>query len=368
MPAPIRADRVQAAPVDFIWQDRIPRGMISLIAGKPDQGKGLFTALVAAQVSAAGERVLYSAAEDDFGRMTKPRLEAAGADLNNVLLWRFRLPMQMNELAHIVRENDIKLVVMDPINAHLGGGVSRFADNIRQVTEPLTDLVEETGCAVLIVDHTNKRVAKDSTPLDVIGGSGSGLPAAARAAYLLGVDPDDGDKRVLCKAKFNIGLHPKPLSLQLDVEDLQTVGEVPFLEVDQERPEFDWIRMFRDSKNSQGSQVGRPPDKRAAAAEWLTTYLADADEPVASGTVHEDAKQWGMSTKTLRRAADDMGVVKNPPGGGRNCTWDLPDDVKEMMGLLPDDNDGLDGVAAPSDNPTPPDDMDAALADLLGDE
>jgi hypothetical protein len=52
-----------------------------------------------------------------------------------------------------------------------------------------------------------------------------------------------------------------------------------------------------------------------------------------SGKVQEDAKQAGMSVKTLRRAADDMDVVKQPPGGGRNCTWDLPNDVKNLMGL-----------------------------------
>jgi hypothetical protein len=26
-----------------------------------------------------------------------------------------------------------------------------------------------------------------------------------------------------------------------------------------------------------------------------------------------------------------MGVVKNPPGGGPNCTWDLPQDVKDAL-------------------------------------
>jgi hypothetical protein len=70
--------------------------------------------------------------------------------------------------------------------------------------------------------------------------------------------------------------------------------------------------------------VGRPPVRRIAAGEWLTSYLADAGKPVPSGMILQDAKQHGMAPKTLRRAAGDIGVVKQPPGGGRNCTWELP--------------------------------------------
>jgi hypothetical protein len=72
---------------------------------------------------------------------------------------------------------------------------------------------------------------------------------------------------------------------------------------------------------------------RAAAAEWLTNYLAAAAGPVQSGKIMEDAKQFGMALKTLRRAADEMAIVKCPPGGGRNCTWDLPDEIKDLMGV-----------------------------------
>jgi hypothetical protein len=54
-------------------------------------------------------------------------------------------------------------------------------------------------------------------------------------------------------------------------------------------------------------------------------------KPVPAGQVVEDAKQFGYTQKTLRRAAEDMGVIKDPPGGGRNCTWRLPDDVLVAM-------------------------------------
>jgi hypothetical protein len=377
---PIVAQDVEPEVVDWLWHDRNPRSMISVVAGRPDQGKGLFAAVVAADVSRAGGRVLYSAAEDSHGLVTRPRLEAAGADLDNILLWRFALPVNFDEVAEIVADCrsplerrplvecpligpriipnpahqpdpvPVDLIVMDPFASHLSNGISRHSDNVRSVLGPLTDVIETTGTAVLVVEHALKRAPQDGHVLNAIGGAGSGLPAASRTAYVFGVDPDDEDARILAPAKFNIGPKPKALRLEVDTEDLETVGEIPFLAVDQELAAFDPMRLF-ESK-SQPGKVGRPPEKRAAAAEWLTNYLAQAGGPVLSSTIQEHAKHYGMSVKTLRRAADDMGVVKTPPGGGRHCTWDLNDDVKDAMGLAQEaaevgsDQDAVDQLLA----------------------
>ena len=101
------------------------------------------------------------------------------------------------------------------------------------------------------------------------------------------------------------------------------VGEIPFLIV-QGETEFDARKLLGDVEEGTG-KVGRKPDKRAAAAEWLTTYLAQNNgAPVKSGLVIEDAKQNQITTRTLRNAADDMGIIKTPPGGGKNVTWELP--------------------------------------------
>jgi hypothetical protein len=380
MAKPVKAKSVEPELVEYLWENRIPKGMVTVIAGRPDQGKGLLASHIAASVSASGKNVLYSAAEDSHGLMTRPRLEAAGADLDRVLLWRFALPKNQRELNTLIVEEQIALVVMDPFASHLSGGVSRHSDNVRSVLGPLTEQIEATGTSVVIIEHALKRVPSTGHVLNAIGGSGSGAPAAARAAFVFGKDPDDEDKRVLAPAKFNIGAWPKALAFELDVEDLDVVGEVPSLIVDEELQAFDPMRLFL--KPSDKKSTGRPPDKRAAAAEWLTTYLANAGKPVLSGTIQEDAKQYGMSQKTLRRAAEDMSVVKNPPGGGRNCTWWLPDDVLEML-ELPTSKDQDEGEEEKTDPPTqetetdeaqPPQDDDEPklsnddLAALLGED
>lgn len=354
------ASDIEPEAVEWLWRERIPRGMISVVAGRPDQGKGLFAVHVATEVAAAGGKVLYSAAEDSHSLMTVPRLTAGleslvgvtddekatdaavQATLDNILLWRFVLPEQFNELVEIVYDEEIDLIVIDPLASHLGRGVSRHSDKIRTILNPVTELLEATSASLLVIEHALKRVPKSGHPLDAIGGSGSGLPAASRTAFVFGRSPDQDDARVLAPAKFNVGPAPKALQFDLDVADIDVVGEVPFLVVDEELDAFDPMRLF-ESKLKPGP-IGRPSDKRAAAAEWLTTYLA-TNGATLSSAIQEDAKQHGMSIKTLRRAADDMEIVKNPPGGGRNCTWDLPDDVKDMMGLPADEDENDDGDA-----------------------
>jgi hypothetical protein len=83
----------------------------------------------------------------------------------------------------------------------------------------------------------------------------------------------------------------------------------------------------------------------------------------------EDAKQWNMSRKTLERAAADMGVEKT---AGRNSKWDLPDEVKEALGITdqpniddtPEDEPKKASELAPGEK-TQRDVMDDALADLF---
>jgi hypothetical protein len=69
----------------------------------------------------------------------------------------------------------------------------------------------------------------------------------------------------------------------------------------------------------------------------------DAGNPVAVSKIREDAKQYGMSTKTLQRAADDMKVKRIPPGGGPKVKWDLSDDIKKM--LAEDDDAAIEAKA-----------------------
>jgi len=352
---PVRASSVEIKPVIWLWRERVPRKMITIFGGRRDQGKGLGCVHIAAEVSNSTyvgkdgkERpgyVIYSAAEDAHEEMTAPRLKAAGANLDNIDLWRFRLPKDHEKLAKLLLQIDqpreVDLVVMDPIASHLSGNISRHSDNIRTVTEPLTRLLEATGTACIVVEHVLKKVPSSGHPIDAIGGGSSGLIAAARMAFLLGIDPKDDERRFLCCVKHNVRDKPMEIAFEMDLVDVPPAGDMPALMFDEECT-FNPMKFL---VITHGNRVGRPPDKRAAACEWLANYLWEAyykglpalanepaipPGPVLAARAYEDGKQLQISTKTLKRASQDMEIVKDPPTGA-GTKWSLPDELKQLL-------------------------------------
>ena len=325
-----RADKIAPKKIEWLWGDRIPRGMITIVGGKPDQGKGLFCTHVAAQVSnlrlrspRTGKprmgRVLYSAWEDLDDAMTRPRLEAAGANLKNVELVRFQVPSQLEELALTLAQEEFDLMVMDPLAAHLDSGISRFSDNIRRFTNPMKEILAVTGTAMIIVEHQKKNMGKHADPITAIGGSSSGIVAAARMAFLFGEDPGDEDRRILANLKHNIRDRPMEQAFEMDTVYMDSMEQdVPFL-VGGMEVDFPIEKLLWRSKQD---RMGRPADKRAQAAEWLTKYLYNNDPGtgIVAHRIYEDAKQWGMNSKTLGAAAKEMGIVRTRPVVGAHAS------------------------------------------------
>src|SRR5207344_746875 len=91
------ADSVQRRRVDWLWRNRFPKGMLSLVAGRPGQGKSLFAAMLAAEVSKTGD-VIFSNREDPVAQVVRPRLEAAGGKLNRIHFFSPTLPDDLQEL------------------------------------------------------------------------------------------------------------------------------------------------------------------------------------------------------------------------------------------------------------------------------
>lgn len=325
---PIDATSIKAEKVRWLYRQYIAVGALHELAGRADKGKGVFAAHVAAHASHRG-RVVISTAEEIPALMTVPRLEVAGANMDNVKFWRMWLPRDLNALAAYVREHHVKLLILDPLARHLSNGINRFTDSISRVLDPLQELCEDTGLAVLIVDHVNKKVSANEDPLNAVGGGSSGVGSAARAVYIWGLLPDDPDARYLCTVKCNMRLWHRGQDgyeahrFEVDSEDHPVAGSTPLL-VPNTGMLVDPISLLK-----LGSGMGRPPTQREEAEEWLRTYLTAARGPRLSSEIKEDARAKGISTKTLDKARKHMGVIVNPPEGGRYCTWQLPDTSNE---------------------------------------
>jgi hypothetical protein len=158
-------------------------------------------------------------------------------------------------------------------------------------------------------------------------------------AFIVGHDEADEDRVIMAPAKWSVCAKPKALAFERDALDVEGVRDpVPAL-VYQHETIYDAIRLVAGKVDADKRPVAQ--DKRAAAAEWLTKYLLRQGKTPA-GMVKIDAQQAGITNRTLRRAAQDVEIVKDPVGGGPNCRWDLPDETRQA--LTDDDTDAIQAI------------------------
>src|SRR3954467_4713199 len=123
-----RASEVEPSIPEWILERRAPRGAITLLVGVDGTGKStLITTLTAewttGEQTGVEERVHLSLVEDDVAAVTVPRLMAAGANLDRVLLlgrghaWSF--PRDLGEFDAYLRDNEIPIAVLDPLDHHV---------------------------------------------------------------------------------------------------------------------------------------------------------------------------------------------------------------------------------------------------------
>ena len=317
--------------MEWLWQDRIPFGAITILGGNPGLGKSLLTLWLAAKLSrgelGGGEpaSVLLSSAEDPRGQVVVPRLKAAGAVMKRIHFVDINRdgfktpPLLPDDVAEVGRQIEIeraRLLVIDPVMAHLAAGINSWKDQeIRTALLPLQAIAEDMRAAVVVVSHLNKGNSTD--PLQRLGGS-IGLPAAARSVLLLGRDPDDpdgveGDRRVLAHVKTNIG--PKAASLALRIESVEaetgSVGKI----VQHGYSPHTGEDLLKDEPTNRGS-------KRAAAIEFLLDRLATG--PMLVSDLQDAAGALRISRTTLGRAKSELQIISSKSEFDGGWLWGLP--------------------------------------------
>jgi hypothetical protein len=336
---------IKREPVRWLWPERVPLGMPSMIVGDPGLGKSLLTCDLAAQLSREGAATLLLTAEDSPAATVRPRLEAAGADLalvHNATLRRegvdegFAFPDDVDKLDERVCATGAKLVVIDPLMAHLPAQVNSWRDqSVRSALAPLYRMATERGCAVVIVLHLNK--ARGGDPLHRVGGS-IGIPGAVRSALLLARDPDDpdgerGHRRVLAHIKCNVA--PLATSLSYEIEPVLLPGD--------DRVATARLRELGESEHSGHDLLNAPtdPEHRSAldeAIEFIEAELGEGEREARQ--VQSEARAAGISDMTLKRARRQLGVESDRVGeggrrGGGHWVWRLPIKGVSVKGVSP---------------------------------
>jgi len=323
---------VKPEPISWLWPGRIAIGKINLFAGDPGLGKSLLTVELAAHVSKGkpwpvdGSQcprgdVLLLSAEDDLADTIRPRLDAAGADVNRV----YALPMvavdsgdgtdyrrcpslvdDVERIGAMLADNpDIRLLTIDPISAYLAGVDSHKNTDMRAVLSPWADLASRYRVAIVCISHLNKGAG---SAMYRTAGS-IAFMAAARAAFSVSKDKDDELRRLVLPVKNNLGPDEGGLAYRVEAVD-----GIPRIEWE---PEAVHITAEDALSPDNGEH-----SERMEAATWLREILAD--DPLASKTVETMARDAGYAWRTVQRAGKecpDIEIKRDGFGKGSRVMW-----------------------------------------------
>lgn len=331
----VRLSDVQIEKVTWMWQGYLPNNKLVLLEGNPGLGKSTLTCWIAAQVSKGNSfpcgstneprGVLFISAEDGVADTIKPRVEAAGGDSTAIFCVKgmeydgvegitdLSMRTHLEALKAEIIRHSVGMVIIDPLMALIGESKDSHKDQaVRAITTPLAQLAEELQVTILAIRHLNKQGSSQA----ILRGAGSmGIIGSARQALLVGVDPQDDNKRVLAVVKSNLA--KKADSLSFELISHQTIDAA--------------IIQWNGVSTHNADDLVRPnsgEDKSAIdeAKEFLVETLRNGGK--SQKAVVAEARKFAISDATLRRARESMKIVlkreRNPETGEWGSNWYLP--------------------------------------------
>lgn len=330
------ANTIAPERVRWLWPGYIPFGKVTVLDGDPGLGKSTILIDLAARLSTGGELpngkrhqpmgTILLMGEDGASDTIVPRLINAGADLTKIGLLDHYVnmhgdpipigfPSDIGKLKEDIIAAHAGLVVIDPVMSYLDSDINSNNDQqVRRALMPLAGLAEETGAAIVMLRHLNK---SSSSSALYRGGGSIGFVGVARSGLLVARDPDAPERIVLASTKSNLGAPPPSLNYRL-------VG----CENGAARVEWDGHSTHTASSLVENQVSG---EERTA----LDEAIAFLRESLSIGLrlakeVQKEARDAGISERTLRRAREMLGITMDSPYIQKaktqdgQYTWQLP--------------------------------------------
>jgi hypothetical protein len=304
--------------IEWLWPGYLAVGNLTIFDGDPGLGKSMVTLDLAARITTgrswpdgapgpAPATVLFLCSEDPDG-LIDARLQSLGADRQRVYVWPRleepglpHFPGDKHRLDEMLAQTGARFVVIDPIMAFWDRNVDTGSDaGVRRAMQPLALLAEKHRCAMVLIRHLNKRNSSNAL---YRGGASIAFIAACRLAWLAGAEPKMDERCVLAVSKNNFGPKSPSLSYQLPADG----------------PRVEWRGSCEWTADEVVKHHSQPARRRAR--EFLRTTLADG--PRLASDIFVAAKKLRISTKTLRRAKQDLSIRSDRIGGkfGRRDFW-----------------------------------------------
>ncbi len=330
-PQPKCIARTEPSSVNWLWNNRIAFGQITVLAGNPGLGKSLITLDIAARVTTGRPwpdeppdapprppaNVMLIGEEDNLAQTILPRLVAAGADLNRVftpdyfvLEGRLQFPRDGERLGfQLLCIENTRLVIMDPLLPVLDD--SCFAGGRQAYTA--MDEIKNTACminaAIIAVVHLTK--ADYRSAIHRVPG-GNALAAVARAIFAVVPDrrEENPDPRRCLLIPLKNNLAPPQPSLAYTVDEGRILWQPETL------PCCDPDSLL----SIPARRPGPDPVKLEACMRWLTAQLQAGPQPRAR--LLPESLAAGFSLPTLNRARTAL-RIKSIPAPANSTLWSM---------------------------------------------
>lgn len=346
---------VQARETKWLWPGRIPRGRLTLLVGRPGEGKSFLTCDWAARVTNGtpwpdgspcekGSVILISV-EDDPHETIKPRLESHGADCSRVHLLaavqrinQDGQPVQavfslddVTTLETAFRLHSPAAAFVDPVGNAMSGRINANRENeVRSILAPVAKLAEQYGTAVVVVAHRRKSAGGFADDSALGSRAFTGI---ARAVWHVSRDPANKCRRLLLPGKNNLAAEGAGLAFTIGGDPPAVVWEKAPVALTADDA------MALEAGQRERARPGPEPELRSRAVEWLRALLTPG--PMESARIRDEGREAGYSPRTLHRAKDELGIQPYRKVFGGAWWWRLLETPADLSCQPPQQENNL---------------------------
>ncbi len=222
----VKASTVVPQETRWALAGLIPMRSMTLFAAREGVGKTMVACDWLARItrgelpgalSGDPQPVLIASSEDSLEATLRPRMAAAGADLDltyfvQVHPWDddkldlgLNLAQDLEQLRAAAVATGARAMLVDPIGGALGSSDTHKDAEVRRVLAPLVKVIDDLDMAAILIAHLNKG-AKGTDALSRVTGSRA-FTAIVRSVLQVAPDPDDETqlRQMVFQSKNNLG-------------------------------------------------------------------------------------------------------------------------------------------------------------------
>lgn len=332
----VPASSVEAERVEWLVDCWLPRRSLTLLAGREGLGKSTIACDFAARATrgqldnGTPMSVIYLQTEDSRSMTVRPRLEAAGADLDRVYFVDVRitdvegeiegsldLPRDFDALETAIADNRVGLVILDAAKSAMSSKIDGNKDEeVRRFLEPMSRIADRHDCAFLGLVHFGKRQSADTGKL-ILGSAA--WSQVARSVLSVAREDETG---LLLVTNTKANLAPRVRTIEATLESVQVptatgpadVGRVMW-GAESDRDARDLLRTDDDHHDS---------DERDEIAAVVIDFLESRGGSAPASEVLKATRAAGLNDGTVKNARKRIGVRTEKAGGtGTGWVWTI---------------------------------------------